>query len=219
MEKKKRSTALGTFTRNEKAINTMFDENSPTHLVTPQFEKLQACWNKLEEAHDAYIESIDGDVDDATLNELDGPSERYQAVLKRYTTHLKAYAEQDRADLRQKELNDRKDEEQLKREAEELTRKVDTQARFGSEKAELQLSISAFQRLAVGLKDSVKDASDSDKRRELEKLESNFNTIKTRFVKFAGINHTQDILRTLVILSLKKSKNHFLIFRKLSFPS
>ena len=77
MERKKRSTALGAFTRNEKAIHVMFDENSPTHIVTPQFEKLQACWNKLEQAHDAYVESIDdGDLTEDILNSLDDPSER-----------------------------------------------------------------------------------------------------------------------------------------------
>ena len=71
MEKKKRSTALGAFTRNENAINVMIDEKSPTHIVTPQFEKLQACWNKLEDAHDAYIESLeDEDLNDVILNSL-----------------------------------------------------------------------------------------------------------------------------------------------------
>ena len=194
MEKKKRSTALGAFTRNENAINVMLDEKSPTHIVTPQFEKLQACWNKLEDAHDAYIESLeDEDLNDDILNSLDEPSERYQAVVKRYTTYFKSSTEQDRAELREKELKDRQDEDKLKREAEELTRKAEAQARFDSERAELQMSISAFKRLAVSLKDSVKEASDSHKRRELEKLESDFSTIKTRVVKFAGIDHSQDI--------------------------
>ena len=193
MEKRKRSTALGAFTRNENTINLMLDEKSPTNILTSQFEKFQACWNKLEEAHDAYIESIDGDVDDVILNSLDDPGARYQDVVKRYSAYFKTSAEQDRVELRANELKDREEEEKLKREAEELTRKAEAKARFDSEKAELQMSISAFKRLAVSLKDSVDKASDLDKRRELEKLESNFNTIKTRIVKFAGIDHLQDI--------------------------
>ena len=193
MEKRKRSTALGAFTRNENTINVMLDELSPTHIITPQFEKLQACWNKLEEAHDAYIESIDGDVDEVTLNSLDEPSTRYQTVVKRYSTYFRTSTEQDRVELRAKELKDREDEEKLKRDAEELTRKAEAQARFDSEKAELQMTISAFKRLAVSLKDSVDDALDSDKRSELEKLESNYNSIKTQVVKFAGIDPLQDI--------------------------
>ena len=55
------------------------------------------------------------------------------------------------------------------------------------------MSISAFKRLAVSLKDSVDDASDSDKRSELGKLESNYNSIKTQVFKFAGIDPLQDI--------------------------
>ena len=193
MEKKKRATALGAFTRNENVINLMLDEKSLTHMITAQFEKFQACWNKLEEAHDAYIESIDGEVDDVILKSLDQPATRYQDVVKRYSTYFKTSTEEDRVALRAKELKDREEEERLKREAEELSRKAEAQARFDSEKAELQMSISAFKRLAVSLKDSVNNASDSDKRLELEKLESNFNTIKTQVVKFAGIDHLQDI--------------------------
>ena len=175
MEKNKRRTALGTFTRNENAITVMFDNESPTHIVTPQFEKLQACWNKLEEAHDAYIDSIEGEVDDAILKSLDEPGERYQAVVKRYSEFFRTSSDKDRVELRENEVKDRQEAEKVKREADELVRKEEVRARFDSGKAELQMSITAFKRLAVSLKDSVVVASNSDKRQELKKLESNFN--------------------------------------------
>ena len=116
MEKRKRSTALGAFTRNERTLNLMFDEGSPTHLITPQYEQLQVCWNRLEDAHDAYIESIVGDIDDATMNSLDEPAQRYQDVVKRYSTYFRKNQEKDRDELREREVKDREEDQKVKRE-------------------------------------------------------------------------------------------------------
>ena len=55
MEKRKRTTALGAFTRNENTLKVMFDKSSPPH-ITPQFDKLKAAWYKLEEAHDIFFD-------------------------------------------------------------------------------------------------------------------------------------------------------------------
>ena len=60
--KKRRTVALGTFTWNEKSLIQMIDTNSPKHIAVPQYEKLQACWNKLEEVHDAFIEVADVEI-------------------------------------------------------------------------------------------------------------------------------------------------------------
>ena len=60
---------------------------------------------------------------------------------------------------------------------------------FDAEKAEMEVCVAAFKRLVVGLTDSVAEASDFDKRRELEKLESNYSSLKT----CSGIDNTQDI--------------------------
>ena len=107
--KQKRTSALKAFTRNENAIKVMFDAGSPSQIVTAQFQKLQGCWDKLEDAQEAYIESITGAVDDATMNALDEPSTRYQAVVKSYSTFMKTFSEQDRA----AELKTREEEETL----------------------------------------------------------------------------------------------------------
>ena len=67
------------------------------------------------------------------------------------------------------------------------------QVRFDNEIAELQMSISAFKRLSVSLKTSVDNASDSDKRSQLEKLETDFNTIKGQLIRCAEIDHNNDM--------------------------
>ena len=68
------------------AIQIMFDEDSPSqtddHCSVSRF----VCLDKLEDAQEAYIESITEDVDDATMNASDEPTVRYQAVVKSYTT-------------------------------------------------------------------------------------------------------------------------------------
>ena len=113
MEKTKRTTALGTFTRNERTLNAMLDDESPKELVTPQYEKLQSCWDKLEAARDNYLETIDGDIDPADLNKLDEPSDRYRAVLKRYSDFIKGANNVERTQLREDEVADREAEEEL----------------------------------------------------------------------------------------------------------
>ena len=57
MEKQKRKTALSTFTRNETILALMFRKNSPSALITTQFNKLSSAWEKLEEAHDNFLGS------------------------------------------------------------------------------------------------------------------------------------------------------------------
>ena len=61
--KKKRTTSLGKFTRNLNTLNDMLDNASPKCIVTPQYEKLCNCWNTLEDAHDAFIEITDIDIE------------------------------------------------------------------------------------------------------------------------------------------------------------
>ena len=192
MEKRKRATALGAFTRNENHLNAMLDDASPIHIVTPQFEKLQTCWDKLEQAHDNYIESIAGDIDEETEKSLDDPGKRYQDIVKRYSEYFKNSTVADRESAREKEQKDREAENTLKKEAEEIARKEEAKIRFDNEKAEIQMSISAFNRLAVSLK-TVDEASDSDKRSQLTKLETEFNLIKGQLIKCAGIDHNNDM--------------------------
>ena len=169
--KKRRSAALSTFTRNEKALNALLDDDSPKQVVTPQFEKLQACWNKLEEIHDAFIEVADGEIPEVDLNKLDEPNERYLAVVKRYSTFLKTSDTVERTQLEQKEKATRDAEEALRKEVEaerkateEEEQKAEMNAKFLSSKAELNTGINAFSRLVASMTLNVGGVSDSVKR-------------------------------------------------------
>ena len=197
---RKRITALATFTRTERNLNAMIDDESPKHLVAPQYEKLQACWNKLEEAHDRYIESIEGDdIDEDNLNKLDEPSVRYRTVVKRYSNFLKASDNVERAVLLQTEKENRNAKEVIrqqvateKKTAEDDQQKQEMVVRFESAKAELETGIDAFNRFVTSMKESVANVTESVKRNELGKVEAEFNALRSQLVKLTGIDVNQN---------------------------
>ena len=59
--KKRRSTALNQFTRNVNSFNKLIASSAPAVTVNPSYEKVIDSWEKLEEAHDAYLEVIPPD--------------------------------------------------------------------------------------------------------------------------------------------------------------
>ena len=199
MEKSKRTTALGTFTRNVRTLNTMLDDACPKEIVTTQYEKLQACWDKLEAAHDNYLETIVGDIDDVELNKLDEPSDRYHAVLKRYSDFIKTANDEERTQLQQREAANRDAEKVLrqqvameKKEAEDDQQKQEMAARFESAKTELETGIDVFNRFVKNMELSLAEATESVKRSELGKVEAEFNALKVQLVKLGGIDVSQD---------------------------
>ena len=202
MEKKLRASAKGRFTRQEKHLTELLDDNSAKVIVTPQFDKFVDCWDKLEDAQDAFIEVTDIDVEEDAdgVKYLDGPSERYRALVKRYAEYLKKANTSDQEELQKTEESARASEETSrkqiqseKRSAEEEVQKQQRDANFRSAKAELETSIDSFKRLAVGLKDSVTNSPDSLKRQELEKVDNEFTLLKGQLAKLAGVDETQDI--------------------------
>ena len=78
--KRRRKSARHGFTRNLNTLLQMIDDESPECIVTPQYLKLQSCWNKLEEAQDQFIESLNEDLDDDApeMMYLDDPSRTIQ---------------------------------------------------------------------------------------------------------------------------------------------
>ena len=89
-EKTQRKVALQGFTRNENVLKQMLDDpDVPKDIVAPQYLKVQACWTKLEDAHDGYLNSIEGDIEDEDLNKLNEPGVRYSSVVKRYIEFVK----------------------------------------------------------------------------------------------------------------------------------
>ena len=193
MEKQKRRVALGTFSRHENTILLMFEKNSPSAILTAQFQKLSAAWEKLEEMHDDYLMSITGEMAEEDEKYLDGPLVRWKAIVERYSDYVNETAGAERVQVMEQEKADRELVEKLKQESEEKTRKKEAKVRFDAEKAEIMVCVTAFKRLVVSLQDSVVEASDWDKRRELEKLEADYSKLKSRYTKLAGIDSSQDI--------------------------
>ena len=192
-EKQKRKTALGNFTRTENTMKLMFDKNCPSNIVTAQFQKLSAAWEKLEEAHDNFLVSIVGDVDEDDENYLDAPLARWNAIVERYSDHVNQSVDTERTEEQELQKKNREEEEKLKQEAQEKMRKKEAKVRFDAERAEMVVCVAAFKRLVVSLTDSIVEASDWDKRRELEKLEADYSKLKSRFSKLPGIDSSQDV--------------------------
>ena len=199
-EKSKRTAALSTFTRNERTLQAMLDEECPKDMVTPQFEKVQKCWDRLEETHDMYIETIVGEIEVTEQNKLDEPNTRYQAVLKRYSTFIKAANNVERDHLRRIEAENQETEKTLRQQvaseqkaAEKVIQEQERTVKFESSRVELATGIDAFSRFVTGIEQSLVDVSESIKRSELAKVEAQFNTLQTQLVKLGGIDFTQDI--------------------------
>ena len=203
MEKKLRASAKGKFTRQEKHLTELLDDvNSAKVIVTPQFDKFVDCWNKLEDAQDAFIAVTEINVEEDAdgIKYLDDISARYRALVKRYAEFLKKANTSDQEELqkieesaRASEETSRKQIETEKRSAEEEFQKQQRDANFLSIKAELETSIDSFKTLTAGLKDSVTNSSDSLKRQELGKVDNEFTSLKGQLAKLAGVDSTKDI--------------------------
>ena len=77
MEKKQRTVALRNFLRNMKSLIDMLETESPEELVLPQYQKFQACWEKLEAAQDAFltVTELDVETDPNGFAYIDEPTE------------------------------------------------------------------------------------------------------------------------------------------------
>ena len=201
-EKKARSAALNKFTRNRKALDDLLNAAAPGSLVNPQFEKFKTCYEILEDAHDAFIAATDIDVetDNNGFKYMDDPSALYNELVTRYSQSLTGFDEQERGHRKQREKDDREAEAENRRAveneriaAEEQVRAGELKAKFDSEEAKLKSAIDSFVRLNTGLKDSVGDASVIFKKKEWQKVETEFDSLKDQFVRVTGMDPTQAV--------------------------
>ena len=98
-EKKRRSIALGGFTRSVNLLNTVINEKSPISVVTPKYDRVNEAWYKLEAAHDAFIEQTDIDIEEHAdgIKYLDKHTETFKKVVSDYSVYFKsAEAERER---------------------------------------------------------------------------------------------------------------------------
>ena len=76
----------------------------------------------------------------------------------------------------------------------EKVRLEEAGVRFEGEKAELSVSVATFKRLAISATQAMTNASDSDKRLELQNMEEEeYSTLKSRYSKLAGIDQSRNL--------------------------
>ena len=187
--KNKRSQALSNFTHVHNYLTPLLaNTDNPPVLVDPQFAKLQLAWEKLEAAQDVYIEQatdIDVDTDKNGIAYLDDAGVRYTNALHAYAEYLKSREAKDSDDKKRAAADSKLEEdERLKAEAQErkladeVLKTEEMNSKFETSKTRLMSGMTAFKESCDNLQDILGDASDVDKRRELDRLESDFKDLQ-----------------------------------------
>ena len=150
-EKKMRSLALSNFTRSTNKLEEVINDSSPLVIVTPQYNKVMQCWEKLETAHDEFIEKTeieDIDNDPQGFKYLDAPGARHVEIMKVYSDYLKDGEKKEEENRQQKETADRNlEEERSRRELQEsqknkaAEKELEMNTMFTSADAELRSMI------------------------------------------------------------------------------
>ena len=195
--KRRRSTALKNFSRNENTFNKLITNSAPSSTVQPAYEKVIACWQILEEAHDAFLEiaDIDLETDVGGYRYIDEPAERHDAVLVSYSNFLKKDAEAVRStEVKKVEAIEKLEDERRKRiakeerDAEEAQRKEEVKRKLDTAVAELDVALDSFQRMSTGVRESLTIASEHDLRREWSKVEAEFSALKVKLIETKGFD-------------------------------
>ena len=204
-EKRGRSTALRNFTRNLNLLNDLFDEKAGNVLVAPQFDKVKSCWEKLEDAHDRFMAIVDDsamdvDTDPEGYSYIDDATEKYNQMLKRYAAYLKWSEAAQHAETEKKKKEDEEAERESNqklvedREKKEIElRKAGRKERFDSAAAEVKLALDSFCRVNTDFEESLAEAAISDKRKDWDRVQSEFGVLKKQLTAVAGIDPSQDI--------------------------
>ena len=82
--------------------------------------------------------------------------------------------------------------EKALKEAEELRLKDERAERFATQKAQLLKNVATFQRMTLAVKDDLKDVSGAHRRREWEKVESEYSSLRGNLNEFVGIDPSLD---------------------------
>ena len=187
MEKRQRTSAKSNFTRNLNLLTGLMENNAQAFLVTQQFEKFAGCFRKLEETQEAFIGATD--IDDIEnhadgIKFMDTPYEQYNTVLTRYSGYLKTSEETDRTQSKKREADDLA--------AEKAVQQQETNEKFKSEAAKLEAAIDTFGRTNGKIQDSIAEAPVSDKRKEWQKIEGDFDSLKSQLLSVTGLDPTED---------------------------
>ena len=197
--KKARSIALANFTRQVKLFHSLVEnENVQENLVTPQYEKVVAGWERLESTQDSFLGKTA--LEPHCLAFLNEPEERYSSVMSRYSqflertrTHEQSVASENAEQMRLLEISTKKqtaleEEQERKRRSE-----VELRENFQSVWAEFLSAIETFGRVNRQFQVSVGGASDQGILLEWQKVETDYNGLKDRMVHVTGIYHGFDL--------------------------
>ena len=187
MEKRQRTTAKSNFTRNLNILTSLIDDQSQSFLVTEQFEKFKKCFQKLEETQEAFLNVTD--IDDIEnhadgLKFMDNPFEQYNTALKAYSNYLKTSQELEHTQAKKREEDGLAAEKELQRQ--------EAKEKFKCEAAKLEAAIDTFRQTNEKTQDSIIDAPASDKRQEWQKIEGDFDSLKSQLILLSGIDPTED---------------------------
>ena len=183
-EKKQRSLAKSNFTRNINKLNSLLDNNvSQAELVTPQFDKVNECYELLEKAHQEFLKATDINIeeDDDGFAYMEKCDETHATTVGRYSEFLRNEREQQllvertsKDDQEKREIENRRMVEQEMKATEQLKLTEERKQKFDSEKAQLTSGIAAFKRMSITMKDNLSEVSAADRRLEFGKVESEF---------------------------------------------
>ena len=200
--KKKRTQALSKFTRAYNELIQQIDDSAPAILTTPQFEKVEACWEKLEDAQDDFIENtdIDIDTDPQGIQYLDEPGQRHALGLKRYAEYLKQekavqtkHLEETAAQQKVVEEERLKTEAREQKAAEDRLKAEELEAKFESAKAGFMSRVVTFGGVNKDIQGTLEVASDTDKRKEWNKMESDFKALQTELHELSALDPSKEI--------------------------
>ena len=176
------------FTTKANRFDRMVREECPFDIISSTFEQLQLCFQKLEDAQEAFIEvAVLDDIETSPdgVEYLTESSTRFDDLLSLYSkTKKEAEAVEKDQQVVQSENKAKADEEKRKKEleaaleVEKLKLESEKTSKFDSVAGEFKLEVDVFQRKNAGLQDVLKDSSDADKRRECRKLEEEFQFLR-----------------------------------------
>ena len=219
-EKKRRTIALRNFSRSTGTLTNLLDKNQPSAVVMPEvnkhWEKVTECWDKLQSAHDAFLEETD--IVDLETNKdgfpyLDASTVTYNGLLTKYTKFCSDAKTVEKGDVEKAEVDKRKAEEaeskrieaeRLQTERENIDR--EKKEKFEEEKKEFESAIDTFKRMNASIKETLKDASESDKRSQLERCTEEFSRLKEKFIKLSVSidDNDQETFKELYLESAEK---------------
>ena len=210
--KKTRKYALSSFTRSLNTLGTLMEESSPISIVSPIYEKMSKNWEKLEAAHEEFINVTDIDIEGQDgLQFLDAPKKKRQSILVKYSEYLKQAEEEGKEDKRREE---EEGEVRRKRMFQEEVLKAEeiTGVKLTAMKTEYYSEIESF-RSSIETLRTLGSIPDEDRRNEGSKLEENFKVL--RELKNGIVRLSPMVDHTYLAKSFEEIQKGFLDTKKL----